>query len=110
MEDYGAFDLVDACDGVALLVSLRIAARDEHHTDGSTFVELNGALVKVAGSHTLEEVDDVALQTQHDSFGLWVTHATVVFYDVGLRLASRRIGAVDESEEDKSLVVNAFGS
>ena len=84
MEDNAAFHLVDARDGIALLVGLRITARYQHHTDGSTLVECNGALVEVSLSHTLKQVYDVALQAQHHALGLRITHTTVVFNDVRL--------------------------
>ena len=60
--------------------------------------------------NALEEVNDVTLQTQHHALGLWVAHAAVVFDDVRFWLASRCVCAVDESEEDETLVVDAvFG-
>ena len=110
MEDNAALYLVDARDGVAFLVSLRIAAGDKHDADGCTLVKLYLVLIEVALSHTFEQVDDVALQAQHDGLGLWVAHAAVVFNNVRLWFCAGRIGAINQSEEDKTFVVNAFGS
>ena len=52
--------------------------------------------------HSFEEVDDVALQTRHHRLRLRVTHTTVVFDDHRLSLD------IDESEEDKALIVETF--
>ena len=104
MEDDATLHAVDARDGIALLVLLRIAARDEHHTDGSPFVEGDGALVEITSGHTLEEVHDVALQTEHHTLCLRVAHTAVVFDDHRLSLD------IDEAEEDESLVVDALCS
>ena len=109
MEDDAALHLVDACNGIALLVGLGIATRDQHDTDGCTLVERNLALIEIALSHTLEQVHDVALQAQHDALRLGVAHTAVILDDVGFGFRAGRVGAVDESEEDKSLIVNAFG-
>ena len=97
-------------DGIAFLVSLWVTTADEHHTDGSTRIELNRALVEVACCHTFEEVYDVTLQTQHDTFRLRVTHTAVVFDHERFWLIAWGIGAIDEAKEDKALIVNAFSS
>ena len=104
MEDDGAFNFVDTRDFVAFLIRLGITAADQHDADSSPLVELDLILVEIDVGHALEEVDDVGLQAQHDGLRLGVAHAAVVLDD--LRLAA----AVDESEEDKALIVNAFGS
>ena len=77
-----------AGDGITFLVSLGIASADEHHAHGSTLVELDGLLVEGAGSHALEEVYDVALQTQHHALRLGVAHATVVLDDIRVALTA----------------------
>ena len=102
MEHNGAFYLVDALDGVTLLVSLRITAADEHHADCRTLVELDAALVEIAFSHTFEEVYDVALQTEHHTLGLWIAHTAVVLDDHGFALY------IDQTEEDETLVVDVL--
>ena len=102
MEDDASLHLVDARDGITLFVFLRIAAADEHHADGCTFVELDGSLVEVAFSHALEEIDDVAFESEHDALGLRVAHAAVVFYHHRFAID------VDESEEDEAFVDDAF--
>ena len=104
MENDGAFDLVNARNLVALLIGFRITATDQHDADGGSFVESDGMLVEVTLCHPFEEVDDVCLQAQHDGLSLGIAHAAVVFDDHRLTLD------VDESEEDKALIVNAFGS
>ena len=103
MEHHAAVD-VGTSDFVALVVGLGVTARHTHDAHSGTRVELNLALVKVALGHTLEQVDNVALQAQHDGFGLGVAHAAVIFNNLGLAVA------VDKTEEDKALVVDALGS
>ena len=103
MKDYRTLHLVDTCDGVAFLVGFRITAADQHDADSSTLVKRYLTLVKVALGNTLKQIDDVTLQTQHHALCLWVTHATIVFNDH--RLAFH----VDESEEDKTFIINVLG-
>ena len=115
MEDDASLDGVDARDGIALLISLGIATADQHHANGCTFVELNALLVEVAGSNAFEQVDDVALQAQHDALSLRIAHAAVVLDDVGIALITVGLGGafgqtVHQTEEDESLVVDAIGS
>ena len=97
-----AFHVLDARDGVAFLVLLWITAADQHDADGSTLVKGYGAGVQVALCHTLEQVYDVRFQTQHDTLRLWVAHTAVVLDDHRLALD------VDQSEEDETLVHDAF--
>ena len=103
VEDDGiGADLCEPLDGEAFLVFLRIAAGDEHHVDGGAGVEAHFAPVEVAGHDAFEEVNEVAAQAWHDGFRFRVAHAAVVFDDHGLALH------IDESEEDETLVVDAF--
>ena len=102
MEYYRTFNLVDTFDRIALLVSLWITAAHEHDADCCTLIKLDVSLVKVASSNTLEEVYDVALQSEHDTFCLWVAHTAVVLDDHWLALN------VDQSEEDEALVVDVL--
>ena len=110
MEDNRTLNVLDAADGIAFLVFLGIAAANEHDTNGSTGIKFDGAQVEVTCCHTLEEIHDVTLQTQHHTLCLRVAHTTVVFDDIGLRFASRCVGAVNESKEDEALVVDTVGS
>ena len=103
MEDDAAVYFVDAIDGISLFVFLRITATDQHDTDSSTFVELDGALVKVSFSHTFEKIHDVTLQTEHHTLCLRVTHTTIVFNDHRVSLH------IDKSEEDKAFIVDTLG-
>ena len=108
MEDNTALNTVNACDRIAFLICLRIASADEHDADGSTRVELNLALIQIAFSYALKQVDDVAFQTKHDALRLRVAHATVILNDVGFCLTSRRVCTVDESEEDEAFIVDTI--
>ena len=112
MEHDAAFHVADTCNGIALLISLRITTAHEHHTHGGALVELHLMLVEVARSNAVEKVDDVALQAQHHALRLGVTHAAVVFYDVRIALATVFAcwHAVHQSEEDEAFVVDALGS
>ena len=102
MEHDAALDILDAGDGVALLVLLGITATDEHHAHHGTLVKLYRTLVQVAVGNTLEEVNDVALKAQHHTFGLRVTHTAVV-------LDNHRFAIhVDKSEEDEPLIVDTL--
>ena len=60
-------------------------------------------LIEIAGSHTLKQVNDVALQAQHHALSLGIAHAAVVLNDHWLALH------VDEPEEDEALIVDALG-
>ena len=101
MEHHTAF-YVGTADGEAFFVSLRITARHTHDADSGTRVKFNGTLVEVALGHAFEEVYNVALQSEHDGFGFRVAHAAVILDDLWLSVA------VDESEEDKTLIVDAL--
>ena len=59
-------------------------------------------LVEVACGNALKQVDNVGLQAQHDGLCLRIAHTAVVLDDHWLTLD------IDEAEEDKSFVVNAF--
>ena len=102
MEDDRTLDVVDAADRIAFLVCLWVTTADEHHTDGSTGIELNRAHVEVACCYTFKEVDDVTLQAQHDALGLRITHTAVIFYHHRFTLD------VDESKEDEAFIVDVF--
>ena len=104
MEEVAALHLVESCDGVPLLIVTGITARDEHHTHRRTGVELDAALAEVALGHALEEVYDVALETEHHALSLGVAHAHVVLDDHRLALH------VDKAKEDEALVVDTLGS
>ena len=110
MKDDAAIDILYALDGVTFLIFLRIATAYQHDADCSSGIEFYGALVEIALGNTLEEVYDVAFQSQHHTLCLWVAHTTVIFDDKWFWLLTRSIRAVDESEEDKSLIVDTVGS
>ena len=110
MEHNATINLINACDGIALLVGLGIAARDEHDTNSSPLIESYLALIEIAFGHPLKEVHDITLQSQHDALCLRIAHAAVIFNDVWLGLGTGCVGAVDKSKEDKALVVNTFCS
>ena len=78
MEDNRIFNLVKTSYLVALCISLRIATANEHYADSCTFVELNCTLVEIAFCNAFEQVDNVALKTQHYSLSLRVAHTAVV--------------------------------
>ncbi len=59
-------------------------------------------LSKIAGSYTLEEIHDVALQAEHHALCLWVTHTAVVLDNHRLALY------IDQTEEDEALVVDVL--
>ena len=102
MEDHAAFDVVDARDDFSFLIFAGIASADQHDAYGSALVDFQLPAGEVALCHTLEQVHEVALCPEHDGLGLGVSHAAVVFDDLGIAVA------VDESEEDESFVVQSF--
>ena len=110
MEHDGILHVANARDGVALVVMLGVSTRHKHDAHSRTGVELNGLLGKIAFCHAFEQIDEVALDAEHDCFGLWVAHAHIVFNDHWVASLGAGIVAVhaDESEEDESLVVDAF--
>ena len=110
MENNTAFYVLDTCDGVALLVSLWITTRYQHHAHGSTLVKGDGTLVEVPLGHTLKQVNQVALQAQHHSLSLWVAHSAVIFNHIWLSLFAGGVGTVNQSEEDKAFIVDTVGS
>ena len=95
--------LVLTGDYLALFVSLRVAAGNEHHCHCVAWVYLESLLGEVALGHTFQQVHEVALYAQHHDLGLRVAHARVVLYCVWL--ASH----VYESEEEEALVVYLVG-
>ena len=102
MENNATLHIFYARNGKAVLVRARVAAADHHDTNSSTLVELNLFLCQCTRGNTFEKVDKVALQTQHHSLRLRVAHADIVLDD--LRLAIN----IDESEEDKAFILDAF--
>ena len=110
MEHYRTLNILDALDGIALFVFLWITTAHQHHTYCCTWVEFYGTLVKVALCHTFKQVNYVALQSQHHTLSLRVAHTAVILNYVWLWLLAWSISAVDKSEEDESLVVDAVGS
>ena len=56
----------------------------------------------LAGSYTLEEIHDVALQAEHHALSLWVAHTAVVLNHHWLALY------VNQAEEDEALVVDVL--
>ena len=110
MEDDATIDILYALDGITFLIFLRIATAYQHDADSSSGIEFYGTLVEIAHGNTLEEVYDVAFQSQHHTLCLWVAHTTVIFDDKWFWLLARSICAVDESKEDKSLIVDTVGS
>ena len=103
MEDDAALHLVDARDGETFLVGLRIATADQHHTHCAAGVELDGLLAQRLGGHALQQFHQVTLDAEHHTLGLWVAHAYIIFYDLGVALY------IDETEEDESPVVDMLG-
>ena len=102
MEDDTSLYLLDTTDGIAFLVFLGITSADQHDTDCRTLIELDGALVEITLGNTLEEIHDIALQTEHDTLCLRVAHTTVILNDHRISLH------VDKSEEDKAFVVDTL--
>ena len=104
MENNRTFHIIDTLDRITLLVSLWITTAYEHHADSCTLIKLDATLVKIAGSYTLEEIHDVALQAEHHALSLWVTHTAVVLDNHRLALY------IDQTEEDEALVVDVLFS
>ena len=59
-------------------------------------------MVETFFRHSLEEVDQITLETQHNTLGFGVAHAAIVFDDFGLSVA------IDEPEENEALISNVF--
>ena len=102
MEDYATLDILNAGDGIALLVFLGISTTYEHHAYHGTLVKLDIALVEVAIGNTLEEIYNVALESEHNTLGLGVAHAAVVFDHHRFAIH------IDKTKEDETLVVDTF--
>ena len=110
MEYDAALHILDACDGVALLIFLWITTRYQHHANSCTLIKGDGTLVEITLGHTFQQVNQIALQAQHHALSLWVAHTAVILNHVWLSLLARGVGAVNQSEEDKALVVDAISS
>ena len=61
-------------------------------------------VAEMATSHTLQEIDEVGVNTQHHRLSLGVAHTAVVLDDVG--------GATDihQPSEDEATIVDTFGT
>ena len=102
MEYDTALNILDACDWVALYIFLWIATAYEHYAYSSTLVKFYSTLVEILVSNTLEEINDITLQTKHNALSLRVSHTAVI-------LDYHRLAVhVDKTEEDKALIYNTF--
>ena len=103
MEYYRIASGIQSFDRITLGICLGIAAANEHNTGGGARVDNYFALVEIALCYSLEEVDYVGLNPQHNAFGFRVAHSAIVFYYHWV------IGYVDKTEEDESFIVDAVG-
>ena len=102
MEEYiVGCDVVESVDDLLFLIRFGITAAYEHDRYGSTRVDRQGALVKIAFGYAFQQVYQVALDTEHHYFRFRVAHAAVVFDHL-------RVVLVDQAEEDETFIVDAF--
>ena len=61
-------------------------------------------VAEMATSHTLQEIDEVGVNTQHHRLGLGIAHTAVVLDDVGVTTY------VHQPSEDEATIVDPFGT